>query len=73
MLDNLVGRGSRYLSEAQVQAWITDLVVRHGEERLNENRDEARSLSASLGTLDAFERLSAIISAALSTDTEALT
>ena len=67
MLDNLAGRGSRYLSEAQVQTWVIDLVVRHGEAHLNEVRDSARSLSGRAGSPAAFERLSAIISAALST------
>jgi hypothetical protein len=67
MLDNLAGRGSRYLSEAQIQAWVTDLVVRHGESYLNQVRDGARSLSGRGASPAAFERLSAIISAALST------
>jgi len=67
MLDNLAGRGSRYVTEAQVQAWIADLMVRHGEAYLNQVRDTARSLVGRAGSPAAFERLSAIMSAALST------
>ena len=67
LLDNLAGRGSRYLPELEVQAWVIDLLVRRGEEQVNQIRDDARSLSDRVGYQAAFERLSGIISAALST------
>lgn len=65
MLDNLSRDDSRRLSTSEVERWVVDTVTQHGVERLNEIRDEARSLSESMERPRAYERLSAIISAAL--------
>lgn len=66
MLDNLSRDDSRRLSRPEVERWVIDIVTQHGEDRLNEIRDEARSLSELMDHQRAYERLSAIISAALS-------
>jgi predicted nucleic acid-binding protein len=67
LLDNLTGSGARYLTQPEVEEWIVDLATRRGEGRLNPLRDTARELSGRLGADAAFERLQALIRAALST------
>ncbi len=66
MLDNLSRADSRRLTRSEVERWVVDTVTQHGEERLNKLRDEARALSELMDLDRAYERLSAIISAALS-------
>ena len=67
MLENLRGGHRRYLSQAEIEAWIADLLALHGPTRLNQVRDEARRLAELAGLQRAFRRLEAIIGAALST------
>jgi fido (protein-threonine AMPylation protein) len=66
MLDNLARSDSRRLASSDVERWVVDIVTQHGEERLNAIRDEARGLAQMMDRQGAYERLSAIISAALS-------
>lgn len=66
MLDNLSRDDSRRLTRSEVERWVVDTVTQHGEERLNQIRDEARRLSDLMDLRPSYERLSAIISAALS-------
>ena len=66
MLDNLSRDDSRRLTTSEVERWVVDIVTQHGEERLNQIRDEARGLSGLMERPRVFERLSATISAALS-------
>jgi hypothetical protein len=67
LLDNLVGGGSRCLSNEELETWIAEIATRHGDQRLNALRDQARELAVATGREEAFARLSTIISAALST------
>lgn len=66
MLDNLSRDDSRRLTRSEVERWVVDSVTQYGEERLNQTRDEARRLSELMGHRSAYERLSTIITAALS-------
>lgn len=67
LLDNLAATGERYLTRAEVERWLGDLLADHGEGRLNTIRDEARALALVTGRRAAFDRLDRIISAALAT------
>lgn len=68
LLDNLAGHGERYLSEEELENWITDIASQgNGEQRLNDLRDRARGLAQTVGRPAAFKRLSSLISAALAT------
>ena len=67
LLDNVAGTGARYLSREEVETWIAEIATRNGEVRLNAIRDDARALASLTDRSTAFARLSAIISAALST------
>lgn len=67
LLDNVAGTGARYLSRSEIEMWIAEIATRSGERRLNAIRDEARALASLTDRPTAFARLSAIISAALST------
>lgn len=67
LMDNLAGRGQRFLSDAKIEDWIADIVLKQGERRLNETRDLAREIAINTDRMPVFERLSRIISAALST------
>jgi fido (protein-threonine AMPylation protein) len=67
LLDNAAGRGRRFLSTDEIEAWIADLLLQHGESRLNQTRDGARDVARQTDRMSAFERLSRIISAALVT------
>lgn len=69
LLDNVHGKGDRYLSGAEVEDWVDDLLRDHGDGRLNQIRDEARTLAGATGGSTAFGRLDRIISAALTTGT----
>ncbi len=66
-LDNVGGTGARYLSRDELEGWIAEIATRNGDNRLNALRDEARFLAAATDRQAVFARLSAIISAALST------
>jgi len=66
MLDNLSRNDARRLSPAEIEEWVLDIATRQGAERLNQLRDEARSLADTLDRGPAFERLSRVIRAALS-------
>ena len=67
LLDNLARRDGRRLTASEVQDWVIDILAHHGEARLNELRDRARRLAMPMGREPSFDRLTAIISAALST------
>lgn len=67
LLENLRGSHQRYLSQSEIEAWISDLLALHGPSRLNQVRDRARRLAEPAGLQRAFRRLDAIIGAALST------
>jgi hypothetical protein len=67
LLDNAAGRGQRFLSIDEIEGWIADLLLQHGESRLNRIRDVARDVARQTDRMSAFERLSRIISAALAT------
>lgn len=66
LLDNLAGSGDRVLSRDEVEHWVNDIVARHGERRINEIRDSARSLAEPMRRMTAYGLLTAIIAAALS-------
>lgn len=66
MLDNLGGSGERYLSRGEVEHWVGDIVARHGERRINEIRDAARTIAEPMRRKGAFDQLRAIVAAALS-------
>jgi len=67
LLDNLAGRGPRYLDRSAVERWVSDLVRDTGEERLNAIRDEARVLATATRRAFAFATLEHIIAVALAT------
>jgi hypothetical protein len=67
LLDNAAGRGRRFLATDEIEGWIADLLLQHGESRLNQIRDGARDVARQTDRMPAFERLSRIISAALAT------
>ncbi len=67
LLDNLARDDSRRLSSQEIQDWIVDITTHRGADTINAIRDEARQLAPMMGGEAAFERLSAIVSAALST------
>ena len=66
LLDNLAGRGERYLNGDEIERWIADLLDTSGVERLNATRDHARRIATALGRDRAFVKLDGLISAALS-------
>src|ERR1035437_7603617 len=45
LLDNTAGRGRRFLSTDEIEGWIADLLLQHGESRLNQLRDGARDVA----------------------------
>lgn len=68
ILENLRGRGPRYLGRQEIEAWIVDLAAQSkGAQRLNDLRDRARRLAPILGTEREFRRLTELISATLQT------
>lgn len=67
LLDNLTGRGKRYLAAPEVERWVADVLQVGGEARINTIRDEARTLSGTTGQGAAFDLLNRIVSAALAT------
>jgi hypothetical protein len=67
LLDNVAGRGERYLPAEELEHWVSDILETHGEERLNQVRDEARDLATATGRHGAFRRLNQVIAAALAT------
>lgn len=67
LLDNLAGRGGRYLGPSEVERWIADLAASRGEDVLNAIRDEARALAVTTGQAAALRRVDALIGAALAT------
>lgn len=69
-LDNLAGDGERYLSRAEIERWVTDILDDHGADRLSAIRDEARRLAPSLSRDVPMKRLDEIVSAALSTGSD---
>ena len=76
-LENLKGSGKRYLSKPELEGWIVDLAAQsNGVDRLNDLRDRARSLAATLEWERVFDRLNKLVSAALATgdvaDTESM-
>jgi fido (protein-threonine AMPylation protein) len=66
MIDNAAGSGGRYLSQAELEAWIVDLAAR-GETTLNHVRDQAREVAETTGRLAVFARVNHLIAAALAT------
>ncbi len=66
ILDNLAGRGERYLATDEIERWVADLLDTGGVERLNATRDHARRIAPGLGRERAFAKLDHLIAAALS-------
>jgi hypothetical protein len=71
MIDNAARSGARYLSPAELEAWIVDLAAR-GETSLNRVRDEARAVADATGRMTVFARVNRLIAAALATGPAAL-
>jgi hypothetical protein len=67
MLDSLAGRGERYLTQAELEAWIGQIIETQGEDRINRIRDEGREIANVLDREAAFGRLDRMIAAALTT------
>jgi hypothetical protein len=68
MLENLRSRRNRrYMDKVEIETWITDIIATGGERHLNFIRDSARAIADKTGWTNAFQSLSAIIGAALST------
>jgi hypothetical protein len=67
LIENLAGRGERYLSREEVERWVVDLLDTRGEAHLNAIRDQARALAHEMDRRAAFERLDRMIAAALAT------
>ncbi len=66
MIDNAAGSAARYLTPAELEAWIVDLAAR-GHTALNHARDEARAVAEDTGRLAVFARVDRLIAAALAT------
>jgi hypothetical protein len=70
LLDNLNkgtrGKG-RVMGELEVEEWVDTLLNERGEDGLNKLRDQARQIATILNRQREFERLDAMIGAALST------
>lgn len=67
LIENLAGRGERYLSRAEVERWVADLLDTRGEAHLNAIRDQARAIAHEMGRRAVFDRLDRLIAAALAT------
>jgi Fic family protein len=68
MLENIRSRRNRrYMDKVEIEAWITDIIATGGERHLNFIRDSALTIARKAGWTDAYQSLSAIIGAALST------
>lgn len=67
LLENVGRDGSRYLSDLEIEKWLSDLLSVGGDARLNQLRDAARSLAETADEERSFERLDAMIGAALMT------
>lgn len=68
MLENLGGRSrDRYLSRAEVETWLADILVNEGSSNLLHVRDEAHRLAPLGGWAKELRTLDAMIGAALST------
>jgi hypothetical protein len=68
MLENIRSRRNRrYMDKAELEGWISDIIATGGERHLNFIRDSARRITDETGWKDGFQRLSAMIGAALST------
>ena len=68
MLENLRGRSrDRYLSPAEVETWLADILVNEGSSNLLHVRDEAHRLAPLGGWAKELRTLDAMIVAALST------
>ena len=72
LLENLGARSrsrtARYLTVSEVEAWIVDLAAQsNGADRLNDVRDRARGIAATLGRERALDQLTRLVSAALVT------
>ena len=67
LLENLRGGHRRYLTRAEIEAWVADMLLTGGPDRLNQLRDDARRFAESQGWQREYKVLSAILGAALST------
>lgn len=67
LLDNLSGRGARYLSRDETERWVGDILSSEGEAALNAVRDSARDLAQTTGQEKAFDALNRMIAAVLAT------
>lgn len=68
MLENLWGRSrDRYLSPAEVETWLADILVNEGSSNLLHVREEAHRLAPLGGWVKELRTLDAMIGAALST------
>ena len=65
LLDNLGGRGDRYLSTVEVEHWVADILDVHGVDRLNQVRDHARRIAPALRRDATMQRLDRMVAAAL--------
>ena len=65
LIDNLAGRGPRFLSTADVERWVIDLRDQQGEKGLREIRDLAREVARLTDRMPVFDRLARIIAAAV--------
>jgi len=65
LLDNLAGRTERYLTIAEIERWIADILIVHGRDRLLSIRDDARAIAAPLDRAAALDRLEAMVDAVL--------
>ncbi len=67
LLDNLAVGNERLMPEEDVRRWVEDLLTTRGAAQVNVIRDRARVLAPTIRRQGAFERLNAIIRAALAT------
>jgi hypothetical protein len=67
LIDNLAGRGRRFLSRQEVEAWIAELRLSDDPGRLDKTMGLARDIARQTDRMPVFERLSRIVAAALPT------
>jgi hypothetical protein len=67
LIDNLAGRGRRFLSRDEIEDWVAELVLRTGPDGLGEIRDLARDVARQADRMPAFEQLARIVASLLAT------
>ena len=68
LIDNLAGRGRRFLSRSEVESWVADLLTQDGPECLAEIRDLAGDVARQTHRMAAFEQLARIVAPLLVTE-----